>query len=92
VTFEADAPRNPRPEERAAAIALFSTETFGSLPRAVADRAPADRLPLPVDSTLKHYEIIRKLGEGGMGTVFLARDTKLGRLVAITVLLKGQRP
>ena len=38
--------------------------------------------PLQAGGSLKHYEIIRKLGEGGMGTVFLARDTKLGRLVA----------
>jgi serine/threonine protein kinase len=39
-----------------------------------------------VGFALKHYEVIRELGHGGMGTVFLARDTKLGRLVAIKSL------
>ena len=33
-----------------------------------------------------HYEIIRQIGEGGMGVVYLGRDTKLDRLVAIKLL------
>ena len=37
-------------------------------------------------STIGHYEIIRPLGHGGMGRVLLARDTHLGRLVAVKVL------
>ncbi len=39
-----------------------------------------------VGSTLLHYEIKERLGKGGMGEVFAARDTKLGRDVAIKVL------
>jgi len=42
-------------------------------------------LPRP-GMRINQYEIIRELGAGGMGTVYLARDTKLGRKVAIKFL------
>ena len=43
-------------------------------------------MPLTPGTKLGQYEVVEAIGPGGMGDVYRARDTKLGRDVAIKVL------
>jgi len=43
-------------------------------------------MTLQVGTRLAHYEIVEPIGKGGMGKVYRAKDSKLGRDVAIKVL------
>ena len=69
---------------------LRSYEVAGSFMEAPAVAHAADDLAtehkLTPGQRIKHYQIVNLIGEGGMGEVYLANDTILGRRIALKVL------
>ncbi|MBK8258409.1 MAG: serine/threonine protein kinase [Polyangiaceae bacterium] len=57
--------------------------------RSTVDAGAAPSVPIEVTAHLGRYAIVRKLGEGGMGSVFVGYDEALDRKVAVKVLHRG---
>ncbi|MEM9489405.1 MAG: protein kinase, partial [Myxococcota bacterium] len=72
--------RDPtRPLDRSAHSMFATEDSDGPLTAEARDRPRSG-------TRVGHYELIRELGRGGMGVVFLARDNRLARRVAIKFL------
>ncbi|MBL0218821.1 MAG: protein kinase [Myxococcales bacterium] len=84
-------PAPPRASTADATSVLPSEQQFPKLDGRTGGgrKKPESRSPLDFSPNQKigRFELIREIARGGMGQVFLARDTKLGRKVAIKFLL-----
>ena len=76
----------PDPRSTPPGVPLHSDSTAGH-----GDGAPVTRAadPVPPPQRIGHYQIAQTLGRGGMSTVYLARDDRDGKEVALKVIPNG---
>lgn len=77
----------PSPAKTQAEMGATLIAEDGAAPKAGATAKPAAPAAGPT-RTISHFELTRKLGQGGMGEVWLAQDTKFDRKAAVKLLAR----
>ena len=83
-----DGDKTVRREVESLLASYDEAESFMESPAVgkVADVIEVESKKLETGRCFGHYEIIKQIGAGGMGEVYLAKDTKLDRQVAVKIL------